>query len=193
MRLQYSYTWLGFMTPSVSGSMKRQTGKSISASTMSYTYCGDIVMPFDQSSRYRFTLSPALVAMSMLRRISAKCSSGDLPSCSRQCFSEPLQSRLMTLPPTSVIQLTDTPSSTNPRISMASSSFFFFAHEQILRTESFSPEDTRAEATSMRGTRSSRSMLRAILSFSEGEKLTPEVCSPSRRVVSKISMSIPMS
>ena len=51
MRLQYSYTWLGFITPSVSASMKRCTGKSLSRSMKRYRYCFDVRTPLLQSSR----------------------------------------------------------------------------------------------------------------------------------------------
>ena len=50
-----------------------------------------------------------------------------------------------------------------------------------------SPSETRAEAISIRSTRNSSNNSLANVSFSEVEKETPEVCSPSRRVVSIIS------
>ena len=55
---------------------------------------------------------------------------------------------------------------------------------------SFLNEETLADAISMRGTRSSVRISFVIDSFSDGEKLTPDVCSPSRSVVSKNSICI---
>src|SRR5574344_369252 len=62
----------------------------------------------------------------------------------------------------------------------------------MLFTASFSPSDTRADATSMRSTFMSISSMRAIISFSCGTKLTLLVCSPSRSVVSMISINLSM-
>ncbi len=57
----------------------------------------------------------------------------------------------------------------------------------MARTACCSPCETRAEAISMRLTCSSSSNSRAMESFSRALKETPEVCSPSRSVVSMIS------
>ncbi len=65
------------------------------------------------------------------------------------------------------------------------------AQAHTFETVSNSPSETRAEATSIRGTWSSRRSSFAIPSFSDAEKDTPEVCSPSRRVVSMTSTFTP--
>ena len=94
----------------------------------------------------------------------------------------------MTRPPQSLIQRSDTPLSTKPSTSTASSMLWRSAHWQMSVTACFSPSLTRAEATSMRSTFTSRSSFFAICSFSCGTNDTPLVCSPSRRVVSMISI-----
>ena len=64
---------------------------------------------------------------------------------------------------------------------------FSLAHLAIFLTAVNSPSETLAEAISILSTfNSSRSNL-AIVNFSEDEKDIPDVCSPSRRVVSIIS------
>ena len=64
------------------------------------------------------------------------------------------------------------------------------AQSQTARTASNSPEDTRADAISMRGTLSSHNTSLVMFNFSDVENDTPEVCSPSRKVVSNISICI---
>ena len=129
-----------------------------------------------------------LWAYSRVCRMSARCSSGDFFSWCRQCLSEPLQSRLMHCPPHARIQSTEVVWSTNPNTSTRDSMPALRAHLQMSDTARFSPSDTRAEATSMRSTLSSCRSRRAMSSFSWGMNDTPLVCSPSRSVVSMISI-----
>ena len=75
-----------------------------------------------------------------------------------------------------------------PRTSTRSASPTPWAQSMIWETASSSPAETRAEATSMRSTRTASSRTLAMLSFSSGEKETPWVCSPSRSVVSRRRM-----
>ena len=152
------------------------------------TYSGLSLMPFDQSSRYTFTFSPLATAMFTSFSTSSMCSSGVFFNCPRQCFSLPLQSRLMTFPPASRTHSADSPLSTKPSTSTFSICPFFPAQSQMRLSVSNSPDDTRADVTSTRGIWSSSTSSLNILSFSLLVKLTPEVCSPSRRVVSIISM-----
>ena len=131
---------------------------------------------------------PRWAAISTLRRISAACSSSVLPSCPSQWRREPLQRRLMVRAPARSIQSRLLPLSTKPSTSTRSSRPLLSAHRVMRCTASSSPSLTRAEATSTRSTWSSSSSALHISSFSCGMKLTPLVCSPSRRVVSMISM-----
>ena len=144
-------------------------------------------MPLDQSSRYRFIDRPFCTAISILRRMSARCSSGVFLSCMVTWRSEPLVSKLSTRPPALVIQSMETPLSTKPNTSTLSMSPLSSAHRQMDSTALRSPSLTRADATSMRSTPTSSRSCRAMVSFSLALKLTPAVCSPSRSVVSRIS------
>src|SRR5690606_37637404 len=65
---------------------------------------------------------------------------------------------------------------------------FAFAHLVMAFTAANSPSDTRAEAISILSTFTSVKSSCAMVSFSEAEKDTPLVCSPSRSVVSITSM-----
>ena len=123
--------------------------------------------------------------------ISAKCSSGVLCNCCVQCFNEPLHRRLITRQPVRCIQSTEVWPSTNPSTSTLWSRLRRASQSQIIFTASNSPSDTRAEATSTRSTFKSSNSKRAIISFSWGTKDTPLVCSPSRSVVSMISIFTP--
>ena len=110
------------------------------------------------------------------------CCSSVLRSWSRQCFSLPLVSRLMTLPP--VDDPVDAAGwSTKPSTSTRSETFLLRPTVDQA-TASFSPLDTQADATSIRSTRSDFSKAWAMFTFSSGVNETPWVCSPSRRVVS---------
>ena len=120
--------------------------------------------------------------------MSATCCSGVLRSCSVTCLNEPLQSRFMTRQPADSIQSSDTVPSTNPSTSSLSRWPVRAAQLAMLRTASNSPSETRAEAISIRFTPKSPSSTCAMLSFSCAANETPEVCSPSRRVVSMISI-----
>ena len=94
----------------------------------------------------------------------------------------------MTRQPVACIQSTDVCPSTNPSTSTLGSILRRAAQSHIIFTASNSPSDTRAEATSTRSAFKSSSSKRAIISFSWGTKDTPLVCSPSRSVVSMISI-----
>ena len=120
--------------------------------------------------------------------MSSICCSGVLWSCWVQCLYEPFASRLMTWQPVSAIQSTLLLWSTKPKTSMRSRYPACSAKRQMPVTASFSPSETRAEATSRRSTFTFSNNRRAIISFSCGRKLTPLVCSPSRSVESMISM-----
>ena len=143
-------------------------------------------MPLLQSSKYTFTAIPASSAHSRVRLISAICSSGFLPSCIVQCLSEPLQSKFITLMPAERIQSTDLSPSTKPSTSTLSSRPLLSAQRAIFCTVVNSPSETRADATSILSRHRSSSRRRARDSFSSAANDTPDVCSPSRKVVSKI-------
>ena len=96
----------------------------------------------------------------------------------------------MTRPPTPFTQLMDRPLSMKPSISILFILFVARAQSQTDFTDSNSPEDTLAEAISMRGTLSSHNTKRVMFNFSDVENETPDVCSPSRNVVSSISICI---
>ena len=133
---------------------------------------------------------PASSAHASVRLMSAMCSSGFLPSCIAQCLSEPLQSRFITLMPAERNQSTDLSPSTKPSTSTLSNRPFESAQRAIFCTVVNSPSETRADATSIlsRHRSSSRSLARD--SFSSEANDTPDVCSPSRKVVSKILIII---
>ena len=120
--------------------------------------------------------------------MSKMCSGAVLPSCCMQCFSEPFDSRFITFPPHPLIQSIDLPLSTKPSTSTLSSISAICAYLQIIFTASRSPSETRADATSILSTLTSRKSIRANMSFSCGTKDTPLVCSPSRSVESIISI-----
>src|SRR5690606_26252750 len=86
------------------------------------------------------------------------------------------------------IQVSDLPPSTNERTSMRSRCPLSAAQLATALTQSNSPCETRAEAISTRSTCSSSKSNCAMVSFSETENDTPDVCSPSRSVVSMISI-----
>ena len=147
-------------------------------------------MPFDQSSRYRLIFSPTSRAFRIACLISAMCSCTVFLSWKVQCFSEPLQRRFITRAPHERIHSIEAPLSRNPSTSILSMCPRLRAQSHSWVAISYSPDETRADAISMRGSfRSSRSS-RAILIFSCRAKETPEVCSPSRSVVSIISINI---
>ena len=98
--------------------------------------------------------------------------------------------KLITRPPTLFTHSIDSPLSIKPRISILPIFPVELAQSHTALTESNSPDETRAEAISMRGMLSSHSTSLVILSFSDVENDTPEVCSPSRNVVSNISICI---
>ena len=83
--------------------------------------------------------------------------------------------------------LIDFPSSKKVSTSILLIFLFFFAQLVICFTEFNSPSDTLAEATSILSILSSSNRSFAIVNFSLGEYETPDVCSPSLRVVSIIS------
>ena len=134
-------------------------------------------------TRISFSRAKAISAF-----MSAICSSGVFFSCSLQWRNDPLHKRLMAFPPASLIQRMEIPLSINPRISILSMKFCLLAQEHTWFTDRNSPSDTRADAISIRSTCNSVSSRRAILNFSWGANETPEVCSPSRKVVSNISI-----
>ena len=55
MRWIFANVSYGLRIPNVSGSIKRLIGKCRTASISSYTYLYEFLIPFDQSSKYRFT------------------------------------------------------------------------------------------------------------------------------------------
>src|SRR5574344_2102126 len=122
--------------------------------------------------------------------MSLRCCWGVLRSCSVTCLSEPLQSRLSTLQPAFSNQPMETPLSMKPRTSTLSSKSWALAQAAMRFTASNSPLETLAEATSTLSTCSSSSNKRTMLNFSWLAKETPEVCSPSLRVVSSTSMRV---
>ena len=117
-------------------------------------------------------------------RMSSMCCSGVFLSCWVTCLNDPLQSKLMTLPPASLIQLREMSPSTKPRISTLWPYPRSFAQDRIFFAPWNSPADTLAEATSIRSTPTSSNKMRATLTFSVSLNATPDVCSPSRSVVS---------
>ncbi len=116
--------------------------------------------------------------------MSSRCCSGVFLSCWVTCLYDPLQSKLMTLPPAFFIQLSEMSPSTKPSISTLWSYPRSLAQERIFFAPWNSPSDTLAEATSIRSTPTSSNKMRATLTFSVSLNATPEVCSPSRSVVS---------
>ena len=96
--------------------------------------------------------------------------------------------KFWTFAPAFIIQLIDFPSSTKVNTSIFSKQLCSEAQEVIFFTASNSPSDTLAEATSKRSTSNSSKSNFAIVNFSETENDTPDVCSPSRSVVSIISI-----
>jgi len=130
---------------------------------------------------------PLCVALFISSRMSAICCSGVLRSCSVTCLYEPLHKRLSTWHPADSIQLSEVSPSTKPSTSSLSICLVRLAIDAMCFTASNSPSETRAEAISIRLTPSSNSAC-AILSFSCAANETPVVCSPSRRVVSIISI-----
>ena len=128
------------------------------------------------------------VASAILSSIPLKCCSGVCFNWYFKWFNDPLVNRFWTFAPASIIHWIETPLSTKVKISTRSRRFTSLAHFVMLFTALNSPSDTRAEATSIRSTFSSPSRSFASVSFSEDENDTPDVCSPSRRVVSIISI-----
>src|SRR5690606_23141747 len=93
--------------------------------------------------------------------------------------------------PACCIQVSDLPPSTNERTSIRSRWPLSAAQAAMAFTQSNSPCETRADAISTRSTCSSSNSSCAMVSFSETENDTPDVCSPSRSVVSMISIVRP--
>ena len=130
---------------------------------------------------------PRSAARRISARTSARCCTGVRRSCSSQWRREPLASRFTTRQPARQSHSTEIPPSMKPSASIRSRWPRLRAHSVMARTAASSPGETRAEAISIRLTRSSSSSRRAMESFSRALNDTPEVCSPSRSVVSKIS------
>ena len=145
-------------------------------------------MPLLQSSKYTLVEIPSLAASEMAFSISLKCCSGVFLSWCVRWFIEPLVKRFWTLAPDFFIQSIETPPSTNVNTSTRLIYPLVLAHSVICCTAESSPSDTLAEATSILSTFNSSNNNLAKVSFSDAEKDTPEVCSPSRRVVSIISI-----
>ena len=103
-------------------------------------------------------------------------------------FSEPLARRFWTFAPVFFIHSIEIPLSRKDRISTLSTKFSDFAQSIIFETALNSPLETRADATSILSTFNSFKSSFDIVSFSYSENDIPDVCSPSRSVVSIISI-----
>ena len=90
-------------------------------------------------------------------------------------------SKFWTLHPALFIHSKDSPLSKNVSTSIFSKSPSSLAQSQIFLTELNSPTDTLAEAISILSIDNSLINNFEIVSFSEAEKETPDVCSPSLR------------
>ena len=132
-------------------------------------------------------------AISIVFDMSLKCWSGVLFNWCFKWFKEPLVKRFCTLHPESNSHCIDFPSSINVKTSILFILPLLSAQLDISLTELSSPSDTLAEATSILSILRSSNKSFAIVSFSLGEYDTPEVCSPSLRVVSIISICLGIS